>query len=92
MGKTASSGPLQLISASPSYPAPYECASDSGRDNNSLALLGANDILGIGDFQENCGPTCGSFAVATMVDVRGRGGLGSRVPALAWVRRGPRND
>ena len=56
-GETASSVPIQLISANPSFPTPSACA-NGGVNDNTVTALGANGILGIGNFQQDCGATC----------------------------------
>lgn len=55
-GETASSVPIQIISES-DYPLPTAC-SDFGTSENSLSALGANGILGVGNFPEDCGDAC----------------------------------
>lgn len=57
-GEKGTSVPIQLISASPSYPVPNQCTSGGGPNENTVQLLGANGILGIGNFQQDCGATC----------------------------------
>jgi Protein of unknown function (DUF3443) len=54
----ASAVPLQIISASDAFPAPSTCTSGGGPDGNTVANLGANGILGIGPFQQDCGTAC----------------------------------
>jgi Protein of unknown function (DUF3443) len=61
-GEKATSVPVQLVSANPLYPAPSQCSSGGGPDANTMASLGANGILGIGVFQQDCGATCASSA------------------------------
>jgi hypothetical protein len=63
-GEKASSVPIQLISASAAYPVPNQCTSAGGRDQNTVASLGANGILGIGNFQQDCGSQCTSASTA----------------------------
>jgi hypothetical protein len=67
-GEKASSVPLQVItdnSAGPTIPA---SCSAQGAPQDSLALLGANGILGIGLFLQDCGPFCVSNNAATYYD------------------------
>ena len=59
-GEVGSSIPIQLISASPTYPVPSQCTSGGGSNLNTVAALGANGILGIGTFQQDCGSRCTS--------------------------------
>lgn len=56
----ARSVPVQLIdSSSPTqYPVPSACTSGGGSDLNTVAALGANGLLGIGLFRQDCGLTC----------------------------------
>jgi len=58
----ASAVPIQIISASDAFPAPSSCTSGGGPDGNTVATLGANGILGIGPFQEDCGTACTAAA------------------------------
>jgi hypothetical protein len=62
-GEKASSVPVHIISATPSYPAPPECAG-SGSDDNTVEILGANGILGIGNFRQDCGAACTSSSTS----------------------------
>jgi len=58
-GEKASNVPIQLISASPTYPVPSSCATGSGAlSDNTAAVLGANGIIGVGNFQQDCGAAC----------------------------------
>jgi hypothetical protein len=58
-GERASSVPIQLVAdpASPTKP-PEACANGGGTNQGSLALLGANGILGVAFYIWDCGPTC----------------------------------
>jgi len=60
--ETASSVPIQIISASPTYTVPSSClsAGSGGTDLNSVQALGANGILGVGNFLQDCGSNCTS--------------------------------
>jgi hypothetical protein len=60
--ETASSVPIQVISET-DYPVPTAC-SDFGTSQNSLSALGANGILGVGNFPEDCGDACVSTGSA----------------------------
>lgn len=64
-GQAANSGiPIQLIAANPAFSAPSSCLSTpppsggSQVDENTIELLGANGILGVGMFQQDCGTSC----------------------------------
>jgi hypothetical protein len=63
-GEQASSVPIQIVSASPSFPVPNSCTSGGGPDENTVASLGANGILGIGNFRHDCGTACTSTSTA----------------------------
>ena len=52
----ASSLPIQVISDS-DYPVPTACA-DFGSSQDTLSALGANGILGVGTFAQDCGDAC----------------------------------
>jgi hypothetical protein len=57
-GKTASSAPIQVIGVSsfPSVPSP--CSGGNGQALDTVATLGANGVLGIGVFAQDCGSAC----------------------------------
>jgi hypothetical protein len=56
--KQASSVPIQII-GSPSAPAaPAGCTSSGGPSEDTLDKLGANGVLGVGLFLQDCGPGC----------------------------------
>lgn len=55
-GERASSVPIQVLSDS-DFPVPHACAS-RGAPMNTLSALGANGILGVGTFAEDCGGAC----------------------------------
>ncbi len=59
-GEKAAANPIQIISAPPPFPVPAACASGGGPNQNTVAALGANGILGIGVFQQDCGFACTS--------------------------------
>jgi Protein of unknown function (DUF3443) len=54
-GEQASNAAVQIVGTTPAVPA--ACAS-SGTPENTLDTLGANGILGVGLFREDCGPAC----------------------------------
>lgn len=57
--EVASSIPIQVI-ADPAFAAiPSGC--NSGPDENTVSTLGANGILGVGNFLQDCGPACTSL-------------------------------
>jgi hypothetical protein len=55
-GEKASSVPVQVISGT-DFAIPGSC-SDQGPAENTLAALGANGILGVGNFAQDCGGAC----------------------------------
>ncbi|HEV3063633.1 MAG TPA: DUF3443 family protein [Vicinamibacterales bacterium] len=56
--KQASGVPIQIIGA-PGEPAPpASCTSSGGTSEQTLDALGANGVLGIGVFLQDCGPGC----------------------------------
>ncbi|HEY7287686.1 MAG TPA: DUF3443 domain-containing protein [Vicinamibacterales bacterium] len=55
----AGSVPIQIIGASGTPAAPDSCTSNGGAAENTLDTLGANGILGVGIFRQDCGPACG---------------------------------
>jgi len=55
-GEQASGIPIQSIGGS-GFAVPTDCA-NSGAEEDTLATLGANGILGVGPFGEDCGPAC----------------------------------
>ena len=52
------SAPLQVLNGNQVIATP--CATGGGPSDNSVAILGANGILGIGNFAQDCGPGCTS--------------------------------
>jgi uncharacterized protein DUF3443 len=56
-GEAASAVPIQVIGASGFSTIPADCA-NSGTPEDTLASLGANGILGIGLFRQDCGIGC----------------------------------
>jgi len=56
-GETASSLAIQVIGSS-SFPAPPTSCSNLGPVDDTLASFGANGILGVGNFIQDCGPAC----------------------------------
>jgi Protein of unknown function (DUF3443) len=55
-GEKASSVQIQVISGT-AYPIPTACA-NQGSSQNTLTALGANGILGVGLFAQDCGDAC----------------------------------
>ncbi|MFZ3083378.1 DUF3443 domain-containing protein [Rhodoferax ferrireducens] len=59
-GKTAASVPIQVI-ADPSFNSPADTCSVGGTAMTTAKALGANGILGIGLFKEDCGERCNNI-------------------------------
>lgn len=55
--EVASSTPIQVIAPADAPQAPSSC-SNTGVNNSTLSLLGANGILGVGLFLQDCGEAC----------------------------------
>ena len=64
-GEIGSSVPMQLIDSSnpTKFSVPSDCLSGGGADANTVQALGANGILGVGNFQQDCGSSCDNSAV-----------------------------
>ena len=61
-GEQASGIAIQSIGAS-AFGVPADCA-NTGTEEDTLTALGANGVLGVGPFAEDCGPAC-TFAGAS---------------------------
>ena len=61
-GESAGSVPVQIIGDANFTNVPADCSS-IGRAEDTVAAFGANGILGIGVFAQDCGPNCVSTAV-----------------------------
>jgi hypothetical protein len=60
-GEKASLVPIQVISANPAFPVPSSCLSlGNGPSDNTAANLGANGILGVQGYPQDCGGSCTS--------------------------------
>ncbi len=59
-GEKGSGVPIQIIDSSnpTKYPVPSSCISSSSAPENSVQSLGANGILGVGVFEQDCGSSC----------------------------------
>lgn len=60
-GETAGNVPVQIIGDN-TYPPPAGCSGRGGTAENTVAAFGANGIIGIGVFEQDCGPTCRDVA------------------------------
>jgi len=56
-GEQASAVPIQVIGSSSFTKIPAACSSQ-GAAENTLDALGANGVLGVGVFRQDCGPAC----------------------------------
>lgn len=57
-GETAAAIPVQIMGGS-SYPVPSDCVDNAfGPQEDTVEAFGANAILGIGSFAQDCGPAC----------------------------------
>jgi hypothetical protein len=65
-GETASSVPIQVIGDSRYPTAPSNCSSGAPTQENTVATFGANGILGIGPFAQDCGAFCVSSIPTTI--------------------------
>ena len=60
-GGTANSGiPIQVITVGGTAPSGASCASGGGGSDNTVSILGARGILGVGNYADDCGSYCGS--------------------------------
>jgi uncharacterized protein DUF3443 len=57
-GETASSVPIQLIGSAGIPGAPETCTGPTAHAENTVAQFGANGLLGVGVFAQDCGPSC----------------------------------
>jgi hypothetical protein len=62
-GEQASSLPVQII-GDPAFPAIPSACSSSGPPENTVSDFGANGLLGVGLFMQDCGNACAQFAVS----------------------------
>jgi Protein of unknown function (DUF3443) len=65
-GESASSVPVQIIGQSSYSTVPSDCVNTAAVNNpeDTVATFGANGILGVGPFVQDCGEQCASTAVA----------------------------
>jgi Protein of unknown function (DUF3443) len=57
-GESASSVPVQVIGDPNFSNIPASCSGQAPTEEDTVAAFGANGILGIGVFDQDCGPTC----------------------------------
>ena len=63
-GEAASSVPIQVIGDSRFATVPANCSDSGPTEEDTVATFGANGILGIGVFAQDCGPACVTSADA----------------------------
>jgi hypothetical protein len=57
-GESASSVAIQLIGDARFPNVPSDCSSQGPTEEDTVAMFGANGILGVGVFDQDCGPEC----------------------------------
>ena len=62
-GEKASSVPIQVISPVGFPAAPANCAAAGGTNLNTVAAFGANGLIGVGQFRQDCGQACASNVI-----------------------------
>ncbi|HEX7273269.1 MAG TPA: DUF3443 domain-containing protein [Casimicrobiaceae bacterium] len=87
-GEQASSVPIQLI-GDPSFPTIPASCSNSGPPENTVATFGANGLLGIGVFVQDCGPACVQSAIPGTYYSCAAGGCVPTQTALAKQLQNP---
>ncbi len=63
-GEKASSVPIQVIAATGFASAPATCATATGVNLDTVQAFGANGLIGVGLFKQDCGQACVSTAVS----------------------------
>lgn len=87
-GETISSVPIQVI-GDPAYPTvPSDCSS-TGPSENTVAEFGSNGVLGVGNFEQDCGIGCAQNAMAGFYYSCGASGCVNTVAATALQVRQP---
>jgi Protein of unknown function (DUF3443) len=66
-GEKAQSLPVQIGGAADFVSAPAACANAGLASESTVADFGANGVLGVGPFREDCGPACAFEAVSPPV-------------------------
>ena len=61
-GRTVASLPVHVIGDPAAGSAPASCA--SGPSENTVVAFGANGVLGLGNYVQDCGPACATRAVS----------------------------
>jgi hypothetical protein len=85
-GEDASSLPIQII-ADPAFATIPSSCSSGGPPENDVATFGANGLLGVGYFIQDCGTACAQFAVpGTYYSCPGSGCTPTRVALALQVQ------
>ncbi len=61
-GERANAMPVQII-GDPGFPAVPTACSSTGPPENTVAEFGANGLIGMSVFAQDCGPACAQFAI-----------------------------
>jgi hypothetical protein len=61
-GESAGSVPVQVIGTSTFTTVPSDCSSATNNPEDTVATFGANGVLGIGPFVQDCGAACATTA------------------------------
>jgi hypothetical protein len=85
-GETASAIPIQVIGENQFPNIPQACSS-TGTSEDTLADLGANGILGVGSFREDCGPACASTTSSNPAFYFGCPASGCTVAAVQTINQ-----
>ncbi len=64
-GESAPALPIQVIGTT-TYPVPSACSSIGGTEEDTVTQFGANGIIGLGLFEEDCGTFCAANANNTL--------------------------
>ncbi|MGI4862206.1 MAG: DUF3443 family protein [Janthinobacterium lividum] len=62
---TTTSTPIHIIGDSAVPTVPTLCSSNAGTEQDTLATFGANGLIGVGQFQQDCGSSCVTIASGT---------------------------
>jgi len=85
-GEVASSTPIQVIAPADAPAVPSSCGNTGGPNENTLSLLGANGILGIGLFMQDCGEDCSQQLFNLYYSCPSTGCVATLVPTAQQVQ------
>jgi hypothetical protein len=85
-GEVARSTPIQVIAPTGVPAVPSNCDSTGGANENTLSALGANGILGVGVFLQDCGESCGQQALNLYYSCPSTGCVETQVPTARQVQ------